>query len=339
MDKKLRVLLLFDSPYAKVRGYDYQEEFRNGDWETEADVYKALCVLGHSVRVLGLYNDILPLLEEIVMDRPDIIFNLAEVFNQKSNLEKNIVCLIEMLDIVHTGAAPASIFICNDKALTKEILTYHRIKVPKFHTFYRGRRIKLSKRLRLPLVVKPLSEEASRGIAQASVTDNEESFNERVRFIHETMKVDAIAEEYIDGREFYVGVIGRKKVRVLPPTEIKFGNVPEDEPRIATYKAKWDTEYRKRWGIKNVFPGRLPNGIDEKIKDTCRRAYRDLNLRSYARFDIRVTPDGQVYIIEVNANPCLARYEDFAMAAEKEGYSYQRLIRKIIDIALHKNKI
>jgi len=338
MPKSLKVLLLFDSPYQKPLGYDYKEEFKSGDWETESDVYKALCANGHSVRLLGLYNDILSLVQEVVLEKPDIIFNLAEVFNQKSQLEKNIVCLIEMLDFIHTGANSSSLFVCNNKALTKEILTYHRIKVPKFHTFYRGRRIHVPKKLRLPLVVKPLSEEASRGISQASVTDNEEALIERVQFIHETIGVDAIAEEYIDGREFYVGVMGNKRISVFPPTEIKFGNMPEDEPRIATYKAKWDNDYRKRWGIKNVFPGRLPSGFEEKIKDTCKRAYRDLNLRCYARFDIRVTPDGHVYIIEVNANPCLAKEEDFSMAAEKEGLPYTVLIQKIIELAFKRTE-
>jgi len=338
MKEQLKVLLLFDSPYAKPRGYDFQEEFSSPDWNTEADVYKSLCANGYNVRVLGLFKDIVPLVEEIKESKPDVVFNLAEVFNQKSSLEKNVVSVLEMLGVSHTGSSSEGLFICNDKALTKKILTYHRIKIPNFHTFYRGYRVWLPRRLKLPLVVKPLSEEASRGIAQASVTDNEESFLERVRFIHETMKSNAIAEEYIEGRELYVSVIGNKRVKVLPPTEIKFGTLSEDEPRIATYKAKWDNEYRKKWGIKNVFPGRLANGVDKKIKDVCKRAYRALNMQSYARFDVRVTPESNVYILEVNANPCIANYEDFAMAAEKIGLTYNKLIRKLTDFALQRQK-
>ena len=297
MKDPLKVLLLFDSPYGKPRGYDYAEEFKSVDWITEYNVYKALCDNGYRVRLLGLFKDIIPLIEEVKESKPDVVFNLAEVFNQKSSLEKNVVSVLEMLDLLHTGSSSDGLFICNDKALTKKILTYHRIKVPNFHTFYRGHRVWLPRRLRLPLIVKPLSEEASRGIAQASVADNEESFLERVRFIHETMKAHAIAEEYIDGREFYVGVMGQKRVTVFPPTEIKFGTFAEDEPRIATYKAKWDNEYRKKYGIRNVFPGRLPNGVDKIIKETCKRAYRALHLQSYTRFDIRVTPESHVYIL------------------------------------------
>ncbi|MBU1862512.1 MAG: ATP-grasp domain-containing protein [Candidatus Omnitrophica bacterium] len=336
MRKKLNILLLFDSPYSKPRGYDYAEEFQSSDWEAESDVSKALCALGHKVRLLGLYNDIIPLIEEIKSEKADVVFNLAEVFNQKSHLEKNIVCVLEMLGVIQTGASAASLFICNDKALTKKILNFHRIKVPQFHTFYRGHRIWLPKTLKLPLVVKPLCEEASRGIAQASVTDSEESFCERVRFIHETMKHDAIAEEYIDGRELYVGVFGNKRITVLPPTEIKFGTMSEDEPRIATYKAKWDNQYRKKWGIRNVFSARLAHGVEEKVKDTCERAYRALNMRCYARFDVRMTAENQVFIIEANANPSIGRYEDFAMAAEKIGISYQKLMQRIIDLAFRR---
>jgi len=339
MSQPLKVLLLFDSPYAKPRGYDYKEEFDADEWETEWDVYDALLSNGYTVRLLGLYNDIIPLIEEIKEEKPDIVFNLAEVFNQQSHLEKNVVSVLEMLGVPYTGAAAATLFTCNDKGLTKKILTYHRIKVPHFHIFYRGHRVWLPKRIKLPLVVKPLSEEASRGIAQASVTDSEESFLERVRFIHETMKSDAIVEEYIGGRELYVGVIGNKRVKVLPPTEIKFGTMSDDEPRIATYKAKWDEKYRKKWGIKNVFPGRLANDLDRRIKDVCKRAYRALNMRCYARLDIRVTPDSQIYVLEVNANPCIAKHEDFAIAAEKIGLAYPRLIRKVIEMVFRKHEV
>ncbi|MBU2101912.1 MAG: ATP-grasp domain-containing protein, partial [Candidatus Omnitrophica bacterium] len=317
MPKPLNVLLLFDSPYAAARGYDFNKEFQDPDWNTERDVYQALIENGHAVRLLGLYDEVNVLLEEVRENKPDVIFNLAEVFKKKTYFDKNIVALLEMLEVPFTGATLASLFLCGDKALTKKILTFHRIKVPNFHTFYRGRRVWLPGRLALSLVVKPLLEEASRGIAQASVADNAEALIERVKFIHENMGMDAIAEEYIDGREFYVSVLGNKHIEVLPFREIKFGQFPQDEPRIATYKAKWDDEYRAKWEIKNVFAGRLAEGLDKKITDICKRAWRALNLRYYARFDIRVTPEDNVYILEVNANPCLACDDELAQSAQK----------------------
>ncbi|MDP8267062.1 MAG: ATP-grasp domain-containing protein [Candidatus Aceula meridiana] len=332
--KKLKVLLLFDSPYTKPRGYDYKEEFQDKEnWYTEADVYRALLDNGYEVRFLGLFNDINILLEEVKEFPPDVIFNLAEVFNQKSHLDKNVASVLEMLEIPYTGASAASLFICNDKALAKKILRFHRIHVPRFHTFYRNYKVWLPRYLKLPVIVKPLSEEASRGISLASIADSEESFVERVNFIHNSMSCDAIAEEYIDGREMYMSVFGTKRIEVFPLREMKFGSFPEDEPRIATYKAKWDDKYREKWKIKSVFIGKLTSGLEEKIKEVCKRAYRALNIQSYARFDIRLTETGRVYIIEPNANPCIAHHDEVAQSAEKAGISYSALIRKIISLA------
>lgn len=332
--KKLKVLLLFDSPYFKPRGYDFAKEFKDLDWGTESDIYNALTANGHQVNLLGLFNDINILLDEIRENKPDIIFNAAEVFDQKSYLDKNVAGLLEMLGIPYTGASATSLMICGNKALSKKILSFHKIKTPHFYTFYRNHKIWLPKRVNLPLIVKPLHEEASRGISQASVVDSEEAMADRVRFIHESIKDDAIVEEYIDGREFYVSVLGNKRIRVFPLREMKFGDFGEDEPRIATYKAKWDYEYREKWGIKNEFAGRLSNGLFEKVEEVCKRAYRVLNMECYARFDIRVTSDSKIYILEANANPCLDEYDELAQSAFKAGIPYKRLIQKIVSLGL-----
>lgn len=338
MRKKLKVLLLFDCPYAAARGYDFSEEFKDADWSTEYNMYKTLCSLGHQVRMLGLFDDVSILLEEIKENAPEVVFNLADVFTQKSHFDKNVAWLLEMLEIPYTGATPTSLLICNNKALTKEILNFHKIKVPKFHTFYRGQRVWFPKRLALPLIVKPLCEEASRGISQASVVDNEDAFMERVKFIHESMNMDAIVEEYIDGREFYAAVIGNKRLKVLPLREMKFGGFGEDEPRVATYKAKWDYGYRKKWQIDNVFAGRMADGLQGDIEKICKRVYRVLSMRCYARIDLRVTPDKGIYIIEANANPNLDVDDEFALSANKAGISYKKLARKLIGLALQKHQ-
>jgi D-alanine-D-alanine ligase len=197
----------------------------------------------------------------------------------------------------------------------------------------------LPKRLKLPLIVKPLTEQASRGIAQASVVDSADALIERVKFIHDSMGSDAIAEEYIDGREFYVSLLGNKRIKVLPLREMKFGEFGEDEPRVATYKAKWDYDYRQKWGIKNVFAGRLPNGLAEKIGEVCKRAYRVLNIQSYARFDIRVANDSKIYILEVNANPNLDKDDEVGQSAEKGGIPYDKLVQKILMYAFKRGEI
>jgi D-alanine-D-alanine ligase len=335
--RKLRVLLVFDMPYAVSRTHDYTDEFADPEnCYTENDVYRALLENGYEVRLLGLYADVRPLLEEAREFKPDVIFNLMETFHQVTRWDKNITALIEVLGIPYTGATSAALFLCNDKGLSRKILRFHRVRGPRFHTFYRGQKPKLPVSIGLPCIVKPLTEEASRGISNASIVDDEKSFVERVRMIQERMKLDAIAEEYIDGRELYVSILGDKRLRVLPPRELTFGQLPEDEPRIATYKAKWDDAYRKRWGIRNVFATRLDPLVKRRIDDVCRRAYQALNLRSYARFDLRVTPTGQVYVIEPNVNPCLARDDELAQSASKVGIPYAALIRMIVRQALRR---
>ncbi len=335
MNKKLKVLELFHAPYPTVRGYDFKEEFADeNNMYTERDVYEALTANGYEVRKLGVFNDILPILEEVREFKPDVVFNLVEVYNEKTYLEKNIAALLELLDIPYTGASADALLICNNKALSKKILRFHRLKVARFHTFYRGQKVWRPQTVKLPAVIKPLCEEASRGISQASVVDNDEAFADRIRFIHQNMNLDAIAEEYIEGRELYVTVIGNKKLQVLPARELKFGELPDDEPRIATYKAKWDDKYRSRWGIKSVSAGKLADKVHDDLVDACKRAYRALNMNSYVRFDIRVTDEGKIYFIEPNANPCIARIDEMAQAAQKEGIDYNHLIRRIVNMAL-----
>ncbi|MBD3246244.1 MAG: ATP-grasp domain-containing protein [Candidatus Omnitrophica bacterium] len=329
-----RALLLFDTPVFHPRGYEYKQEFREDDWMTEDEVYRALKQCGYEVRLLGLHDDLSVLFEEIDHTSPDFIFNLTEVFRQKTHYDKHVAALLEMLEIPYTGASAECLFLCGDKGLTKKILRFHRIQVPRFYVFYRNQRVWLPKRLRMPLIVKPLQEEASRGISQASLVEDEQALIERVRFLHDHYHADAIAEEYIDGREFYVSILGNRRLQVLPVREMKFGQIHDDEPRIATYKAKWDYEYRERKGIKNVFPGKLPNGLQERIEETCKRAYRALNMQCYARFDVRVNAQGRIYVLEANANPCLSRYDELAESAVKADIPYVKLIQRIVRMAL-----
>jgi D-alanine-D-alanine ligase len=333
MEKKLNILLVFDCDYTTERGYDFAKEFKEPDWDTQLHVYEALKANGHEVRLLGVYDDIYMLIQEVRENKPDIAFNIMEGFRQKTRLEQNAAWLLEMLNVPFTGVSPRGLLICNDKALSKKILSFHKIRVPAFHTYYKNRKVISMKRLRLPVIVKPLCEEASVGISQASVVDSEEACIERIKFIHEKTGTDAIVEEYIAGRELYVSVIGNKNLEVLPFREIKFGDIADPESKIATYKAKWDNEYRSKWGIKNVFADKLPDGIEKKITHICKTAYRALHLNSYARFDIRLTPEGKIYVLEANANPCLAKDDEIALSAEKSGLSYDKLIQKIVTLA------
>ena len=332
------VLMVFDLPYAVKPGYDFTEEFADPEGSyTENDVLSGAALeCGYEVHRVSLFDDVRPLLDAVRDIKPEVIFNLCDTFDNVTHWDKNILATMELLGVPCTGATSSALFLCNDKALSKKILRFHRVRTPRFHTFYRGHKVWLPKTLKLPCIIQPLTEEASRGISQASIVDDETTFLARVKMIHERMTLDAIAEEYIDGRELYVSIIGDSALRVLPAREMTFGQMAEDEPRIATYKAKWDDAYRKRWGIKNHLAKTLEPELQKRVDDTCKRAYRALNIRSYARLDLRVTAAGNVYVIEPNANPCIAKDDELAQSALKAGITYPSLIRKVVNQALRR---
>ena len=335
--KKLDILMLHDGIEPLPDEKDFSALEKTPEWSTEISIYRAMKARGHEIRFVGIYDDVRPLIDAVNARRPDAVFNLAEAWMGEYQNDKNIVSLLELLGIPYTGCGPMGLMICNHKALTKKILVYHEIKVPRFCVFRIGETVKFPAAFCPPFFVKPLREEASMGIAQRSLAETEEQCRERICFIHENLGKDALVEEYIDGRELYVGVIGSgRNIKVLPVWELKFTRVPDNEPKIATYKAKWDDNYREKWGIKNECAGPLPDGVDEKITDICKKAFKILNIDGYVRFDLRLTPQGDVYIIEANANPELARGEDFAASAEKDGISYEDLTEKIIHHALQR---
>ncbi|MGA2091546.1 MAG: hypothetical protein ABSH12_08845 [Endomicrobiales bacterium] len=336
--KKLDILMLHDGIEPLPDEKDFDAHVSTPEWSTEISIYRAIKARGHDVRFVGIYDDVKPLLDEIKVRRPDAVFNLAEAWLGEYQNDKNIVSLLELLGIPYTGCSPMGLMICNHKALTKKILLYHGIKVPRFCVFRVGETVKFPAEFSRPYFVKPLREEASMGISQRSLAETEDQCRDRISFIHQSLGKDALVEEYIDGRELYVGVIGTaKSIKVLPVWELKFTRVPDSEPKIATYKAKWDENYRKKWGIKNECADQLPEGIDDKIADICKIAFRVLYIDGYARFDLRLTPEGDIYILEANANPELARGEDFAASAEKDGIIYEDLTEKILQHALQRS--
>lgn len=330
MKKKLQVLALFDVESPLPLDHDFQLELASPDWKTEAHVLAALAERGHTVQHLALFDDLDLLRQKLQTFEPDVIFNLADQFKKNRAFDQNIVSFLEMHGIPFTGCGSVGLTLCKHKGISKKILGYHRIRVPGFAIIPRGQRRISSRGLRFPVLVKPLKEEASLGIAQASLVTNDEQFRERVQFVHEKIENDVIAEEYIDGREIYVSLLGNQSLQVFPIRELVFTNVPPDEPKIATYRAKWDEEYRQRWGLQNGFAEGLDPALVRKINDTCRRIYRLLAIDGYARLDLRLTADGEVYFIEANPNPMLAADEDYAQSALKAGLPYPVLIERII---------
>ena len=330
MAKKLKVLALFDAGEPTPIDHDLTEELKTEDWKTEANILAALRELGHATDYLVIHDDLDALRRKLQSFEADVIFNLADEFRNNRAFDQNIVSFLEMHGIRFTGCGSTGLTLCKHKGISKKILGYHRIHVPEFMIVPRGRRIGRPRQIRFPLLVKPLKEEASYGISQASFVENDEQFKERVQFIHDKLEQDAIAEEYIEGRELYVSLLGNHRLQVFPIRELIFKEVPPDEPKIATYKAKWDEEYRKRWGLQNQFAEGLDPAVARTIQETCKRIYHLLTIEGYARLDLRVTASNEIYFIEANPNPILAADEDFAQSALKSGLSYAQLIDRIV---------
>jgi D-alanine-D-alanine ligase len=328
--KKLKVLALFDAIRPTTIDQDLSAEMKTEDWKTEANVLAALGELGYTTEHLAIFDNLDLLRQKLETFAPDVIFNLADQFKNNRGFDQNIASLLEMQGVPFTGCGATGLVLCKHKGTSKKILGYHHIHVPNFVVIPRGQRIARLKRPKFPLLVKPVKEEASYGISQASFVTSDEQFRERVAFIHEKHDADVIAEEYIEGREFYVSVMGNLKLTVFPMRELVFGEVPPNEPKIATYKAKWDEEYRKRWGLQNQFPEGLDPALVAQIEETCKRIYRLLTIEGYARIDLRLTAVNEIYFIEANPNPILAADEDFALSAGKAGLTYPHLIDRII---------
>ncbi len=334
MKKRLKVLALFDGIRPTKVDEDLSKEMKTEDWKTEANVMDALGALGYMAEHLAIFDDLDVLRQKLENFAPDVLFNLVEQFKNNPGFDQNIVSLLEMQGVPFTGCGATGLVLCKHKGISKKILGYHHIRVPNFVVIPRGQRIAQPRQLKFPILVKPVKDEASYGISQASFVETEEQFRDRVAFIHEKHDADVIAEEYIEGRELYVSIMGNVRLSVFPIRELVFREVPPNEPKIATYRAKWDEEYRKRWGLQNQFAEGLDPALVAQIEETCKRIYRLLTIDGYARIDLRLTAANEVYFIEANPNPHLAVDEDFAQSAGKAGLPYPQLIDRIIRLGM-----
>lgn len=334
MAKKLKVLALFDAVRPTTLDQDLSAELKTVDWKTEAALLQALDQLGHTHEQLALFDDLDLLRQKLQTFTPDVIFNLADQFRNNRAFDQHIASYLALHDIPFTGCGPTGLTLCKHKGISKKILSYHRIHTPAFVLIPRGRRPVRPKHLRFPILVKPLKEEASYGIAQASFVENDDQFRERVTFLHENTGNDVIAEEYIEGRELYVSLIGNHRLQVFPIRELVFREVPPDEPKIATYKAKWDEAYRQKWGLENRFAEGLEPAVVREIESVCKRIYHLLTIDGYARIDLRLNAQNEVYFIEANPNPALAPDEDFAQSAMQTGLTYPQLIDRLARLGM-----
>jgi len=300
---------------------------------TEFHVADTLRDLGHRVRVLGAGGNVAAMVQGLTAEPPNLVFNLTEHIEGNRLMDKNIAALLEMTGIPFTGAGPLGLLLCRDKRLCKQLLRAHRIRVPGFVSFPVGKRFRPPGGLVYPLVVKPAYEDGSEGISNASLVPNPRALAERVQWVHESFGQPVIAEEYVEGRELYVAVLGNTRLHVLPARECLFGS-DDKGPTMATFRVKHNEKYRRKWNIQFGFAEGLDEATLGRMQRVCKRAYRAMQLRDYGRIDLRLASDGRWVVLEVNPNPDIAYGEEVAEAAERDGIEYDDLLRRIVAMTL-----
>jgi len=332
--KRRRILLMVHETLVPPSDLEGLSEADIEECRTEYNVFSTLCNLGHEVRVIGVGDRLTELRETIRDWRPHVVFNLLEEFSGIVSYDHYVVAYLELMRQPYTGCNPRGMMLSRDKVLTKQVLASHRIPTPRFQLFPYGLRFREPRRLNFPLFVKSATDDASLGISQASVVEDMTRLRERVEFIHDQVQSDALVEEYIDGRELYVGVLGNERLMTLPVWEMNFGTLPELQSGIATRKVKWDRRYQARHGISTGPVDDLEPAELERLARLAKRIFRALYMSGYARMDLRMCADGSVFVLEANANPNLTFGEDFAESAETAGIDYEALLSRIVSLGL-----
>ncbi len=300
----------------------------------EWGVADALVKSRNIVRFIGVAHDLMPIRHMVEEWRPDVLFNLLMEFQDVPAYQAHVASYMELLGVAFTGCNPMGILLTRDKAVSKKILRYHRIPTPAFAVYRRGRAARPRRDLPFPLIVKSVDEEASFGIAQASVVNDAKQLAERVAFVHESSSGDALVEEYVSGRELTISVLGNERLTTFPVWELYFDELPEGTLPIATAKVKWDVAYQKKLGIRTGRADPMSDETARRVAHLARRVYRVLGLSGYARLDLRMTDEGRIYVIEANATPDISYDEDFAESAEAAGIPYRKLLQRILRLAV-----
>jgi D-alanine-D-alanine ligase len=332
--RKHKILLMVHKTLVPPDDVSGLTEAQIDEFRTEYDVLHTLRRPGHDVRVVGIGDQLTELRETIDEWHPHVVFNLLDEFSGIISYDHYVVAYLELVRQRYTGCNPRGMMLSRDKVLTKRVLATHRVATPAFRLFPFGRRFSEPRGLAFPLFVKSATEDASLGISQASLVEDMKSLQERVQFIHEQVQSDALVEEYVDGREIYVGVLGNDRLTTLPPWEMDFGSLTEAQARIATRKVKWDRKYQAKHGIRTGKAHDLTEEQRELLARLAKRTYRALYMSGYARMDFRMRADGTIFLLEANCNPNLSRGEDLADSAKAAGMSYTALVNRIVQLGL-----
>jgi D-alanine-D-alanine ligase len=330
-----RVLVVYDLPEPVAQHENLKYLVDNEDRPTERDVVRTLKKLGHEVFVHGIYDDVSSLWKKIHDLDPDVVFNLCETFYGDRTYEGDVASLLSLSKTPFTGSSASALHVCKDKGMTKKIAVWEGASVPAFAVFAHDDFRFNSFECEFPLIVKPLNREASEGISQASIVYDWSQCEERAKWVATKLKTDVIVEEFIHGRELYVAVLETENgVIALPPRELFFANLGKQDPMVATYKAKWDDDYRSRWGISTAQASELTAEAQSKLQIDSVQLFKSLGLKGYARVDWRMNEKNDPILLEVNPNPALSIDDDFAKSAKSAGINYGSLINEILKAAL-----
>ena len=302
--------------------------------EVEEEVAEALVKLGHEPTMHEIDGTPKSLLALARMEC-DLVFNLCESFADDDTADFKIAAFLELIGKNYTGSGTHGLFLAQDKAVAKKIFAFHGVHTPVFARSYRGR-LDFSHDLQFPVIVKPAREDGSIGIEFSAVVSSIRELMERMDWLHAHFDSPVLIEEYIEGRELYVGVIGNDKPEALPVVELDLSKLPDGMPRIASAEVKWGKGTKAYRDTKSSIATDLPEESVLALQQTAIAAYQALELRDYGRVDMRLQPDGRVHVIEVNPNPWLSSKAEFAMAARKSGRSYSQLIEEIVELATHR---
>ena len=333
MEEQRTCLIIYNSWGSAQNATVDEFEATNNDRSEVEYIRNVIKELGYNVRVMGVRRFTAPTVQKIQDINPDFIFNLCEAFNEESIGESYIAGFFELLKIPYTGSAPLALSLALNKKRTKQILKSAGIPVPY------GIVVDLEETPNLedltpPYIVKPIREDGSAGITSKSVTSDVEEVVGLVEKIHKEYEQAAIIEEYIEGRELTVPIIGDKHPKVLAIGEMDFSSLPKKDPKIVTYRGKWDAHDP----LDHHYPAQLDNGLQKRIEKIAIKAFKEIGARDYARVDIRLAENRRPYVIEVNANPLISPEAGFATAAEISGMKYKEVIQTIIDCALARKK-
>ena len=298
-------------------------------------VAKALREEGHKPSVLGVHGDLGKLISGLKRRKPELVFHLLEMFGGKFRGDVEVAGLLDLMEIPYTGGGPAELSLRMDKGLAKKALAFDSILYPDFAVFARDD-FETGGNLKMPLFVKPLKTDASLGIDGKSLVHDAAALMKQVASIHKTYDDAALAEEYIEGREFYVGILGNREPKVFPPIEMDFAGLPEGAPRVLDSKAKWAEDSVEYKGTRSVLAD-IPDELRARLQKVSLDAYRALKVRDYGRVDLRYTETGEIYVIEVNANCYLEKGSEFATAAGAAGIDYTTLVNRITELALQRH--